>query len=296
MESRAAQSRSKPRNTRAAWRWIGVLAIAALALWLGLRGLPDRRLHIYFLDVGQGDAILVRAPDGRQILVDGGPSPAALLGEVGDILPFWDRSLDLVVLTHPDQDHMMGLIDLLERYRVGQILDNVASNRGAEAALWDEATADAGVPRTTAVRGMKVSVGALQISVLNPEWITGANLASDDNSRSIVLRLDYGQTSALLTGDADQEAEAAMLQAGLPLDADILKVGHHGSKSSTSAAFLAAVSPSIAVIQVGAGNSFGHPNPDTLARLAGARVFRTDQHGRIEAVSDGTRWQIKTER
>ena len=105
------------------WRLVVILALAAVVVWLALRGLPDGRLHVYFLDVGQGDAILVQAPDGRQILVDGGPSPTALLNELGDVLPFWDRSLDLVVLTHPDGDHITGLIPLLDRYRVGQVLD-----------------------------------------------------------------------------------------------------------------------------------------------------------------------------
>lgn len=278
------------------WRWVGVTAAVAALAWLGLRGLPDGRLHVYFLDVGQGDAILIRAPDGRQILVDGGPSPTALLNELGDLLPFWDRDLDLVVLTHPDGDHVTGLIPLLDRYRVAQALDVPQSDTAAAAAAWRERLTAAKTPRAYAQRGMRLPVGDLHITVLNPAATPLRGTASDENNNAIVLRLDYGQTSLLLTGDAETEAEAALLAAGLPLRADVLKVGHHGSNGSTSAPFVAAVAPHVAVIQVGAGNTFGHPNPEVLKRLAGAQVYRTDQQGRIEVVSDGRRVWVKTGR
>jgi len=278
------------------WRWVGLLALIAVTAWLALRGLPDGRLHVYFLDVGQGDAILVRAPDGRQILVDGGPSPTALLSELGAVLPFWDRSLDLVVLTHPDSDHITGLISLLDRYRVAQVLDVPQSDTASEAAPWRERLAKAGIRRTMAQRGMKLPVGDVSFTVLNPRSPLLTGTTSDSNNNAIVLRLDYGSVSLLLTGDAEQEAEADMLTAGLPLRADVLKVGHHGSNGSTSAPFLAAVAPGLAVIQVGADNTFGHPHPALLERLKGIEVLRTDQHGRIEVVSDGKRVWARTER
>lgn len=276
------------------WRWIGALALTAALAWFALRGLPDGRLHVYFLDVGQGDAILIQAPDGRQILVDGGPSPIALLNELGAVLPFWDRSLDLVVLTHPDSDHITGLISLLDRYRVARVLDTRQSDTAPLAAPWRERLARGDIDRMIAQRGAQIPVNAALLTVLNPppKPLTGA--AADDNNNAIVLRLDYGQTSLLLTGDAESEAEADMIRAGIPLRADLLKVGHHGSKGSTSTPFLAAVAPRIAIIQVGAGNSFGHPDPDILKRLAieQVEVFRTDQHGRIEVISDGRQLQI----
>jgi competence protein ComEC len=278
------------------WRWVGLLALVAVTAWLALRGLPDGQLHVYFLDVGQGDAILVAAPDGRQILVDGGPSPTALLNELGAVLPFWDRSLDLVVLTHPDGDHITGLIPLLERYRVGQVLDVPQSDTAPDAATWLENLAKHGVPRTYAQRGMRLPVGDLTLTVLNPGATPLTGTASDGNNNAAVLRLDYGQTSLLLTGDAEQEAEADMLAAGLPLRADVLKVGHHGSNGSSSLPFLAAVTPRLAVIEVGTDNTFGHPHPDVLKRLAGVEVLRTDRNGRIEVVSDGKRVWTKTTR
>lgn len=277
------------------WRWVAALAFVAALTWLALRGLPDGKLHVYFLDVGQGDAILIQAPDGRQILVDGGPSPTALLNELGAVLPFWDRSLDLVVLTHPDGDHITGLIPLLDRYRVARVLDTQLSDAASLAAAWREGLARNNITRTIAERGMRIPLGQAQFTVLHPGPRALRSTASDDNNNAIVLRLDYGQTSVLLTGDAEAEAEADMIKAGLPLRAELLKVGHHGSKGSTSMSFLAAVAPRLAVIQVGADNSFGHPHPDILMRLTAARVeiFRTDRHGRIEVISDGRTIQVK---
>lgn len=280
-----------------AWRWIAAaLAVAAIVVGLGLRGVPDGRLHVYFLDVGEGDAILIFAPDGRQVLVDGGPGPTALLNELGDVLPFWDRSLDLVVLTHPDADHLNGLAPLLERYRVDRVLEPPGTAAAPEAAAWEQALREKGVPRGEAARGMRLLVGGLTLTVLHPAEDTAADAAAPNNDSSIVLRLEYGHTSLLLTGDAEMGAEAAMLAAGLPLRADVLKVSHHGSDGSTSAPLLAAVSPSVAIIQVGAGNRYGLPAPALLERLAGIRTYRTDQNGRIEVISDGTRLWVKPER
>jgi competence protein ComEC len=277
-------------------RWVAVLALIAIIVWLALRGLPDGKLHVYFLDVGQGDAILVVAPDGRQILVDGGPSPTALLSQLGEVLPFWDRSLDLVVLTHPDGDHVTGLIPLLDRFRVAQVLDVPQSDTSPDAAPWRERLTKLNVRRTMAQRGMKLPVGDLTLTALNPRTPPLTGTASDGNNNAAVLRLDYGQTSLLLTGDAEQEAEADMLAAGVPLRADVLKVGHHGSNGSSSPPFLAAVAPQLAVIQVGADNTFGHPAPALLERLKGVEVLRTDQNGRIEVVSDGHGWFVKAQK
>lgn len=278
------------------WGWVGMLAALAALSLLALRGLPDNRLHVYFLDVGQGDAILIRAPDGREVLVDGGPSPTALLSEMGDLLPFWDRSLDLVVLTHPDGDHLSGLISLLDRYRVMKVLDTMRSAEAPEAAEWREQLARSGISPAYAQRGMSFRIGQVVMTVLNPSPKPSEGTPSDSNNNSIVLRLDYGQTSMLLAGDAEEEAEADMLAVSLPLRAAVLKVGHHGSNRSSSASFLKKVAPRLAVIQVGAGNRFNHPNPDTLDRLAAQEVLRTDLLGRIEIVSDGKQMWVKTRR
>ncbi len=234
-----------------------------------------------------------RRPDGRQILVDGGPSPSALLDQLGEVLPFWDRSLDLVVLTHPDADHVSGLLPVFERFRVARVVDAVqGGDEGAEA--WLAASAGAGAPRSPVGRGTRLEAGSVTLTVLNPP--SGGAGRESSNNGSLVLRLDYGRSSLLLTGDAEEEAEQEMLAAQLPLRADVLKVGHHGSSASTSRPFLAAVGPRLAVISAGAENRFGHPAPELLQRLAGIEVLRTDQHGRIELVSDGDGWRVRVER
>jgi competence protein ComEC len=275
------------------WRLILALVFLVAVAWAALRGLPDGRLHVWFLDVGQGDAVLIQTPDGTQVLVDGGPSPSALFGQLGEVLPFWDRSLDLVVLTHPDSDHMAGLIPLLERYRVTTVVDSVAANEpGANA--WLAAVGEAGVARQVAARGMELRAGSALMTVLHPA--ADPALIDAGNDDSIVLRLQYGATSALFTGDAEAGAEGAMVSSLPLLKADVLKVAHHGSASGTSARFVAAVAPQLAVISVGAENRFGHPAPEVLDRLRGAKVLRTDQRGRIELESDGMGWIVRSER
>jgi competence protein ComEC len=288
------------RERLAGWPGIGLLAVVVVIAWLAGQGLPDGRLHVYFLDVGQGDAIFVRTPNGQQILVDGGPSPEALLNQLGEVMPFWDRSLDLVVLTHPDADHMAGLVALLERYQVTQALDDLGSEADPAqlkaAAPWLAQVSRPGTRRVVASPGMRLVIGKTSLTVLSAGLNGPSPSAAGDNNDSLVLRLDYGTTGFLLTGDAEREAETEMLRAGLPLRADVMKVGHHGSSRSTSAPFVIAVKPRLAVIQVGAGNRFGQPQPDVLQRLAASRVLRTDQSGRIEVISDDEKLWLKTER
>lgn len=265
-----------------------MLALLATLAWLLTRALPDGRLHVYFLDVGEGDAIFVRTPEGQQILVDGGPSPATLLSELGEVMPPWDRSIDLVVLTHPDEDHMVGAVGALERYHVESVLDSAAWGEEARAAPWRAAVAGAGAQRAVALPGMRLQAGRVLLTVVQAgaARITGKS-EQNENDRSTVLRLDYGSTSVLLTGDAGQDAEDQMIAGAVPLHADVLKVAHHGSKSSSGERFLATVAPEVAVIQVGRGNRFGLPDPEVLARLAGITTYRTDLNGRIEITSDG---------
>ncbi len=269
---------------------LALIFVAAIG-WFALRGLPDGRLHVWFLDVGQGDAILIQTPSGQQILIDGGPSPSALLDQLGEVLPFWDRSLDMVILTHPDDDHMAGLIPLFDRYQVGKALDSLLPDSW-DGAAWLVTAEAAGVRREMVAPGMRLASGPTVLTVLSPLDCSKAA----GNDLSVVLRLEYGQSTMLLTGDAEQEAEQTMLRGSMPLRADVLKVGHHGSNASTSPEFLAAVQPRLAVISVGAENRYGHPAPELLQRLQGIEVLRTDQRGRIELVSDGQGWTVRSER
>ena len=293
---RAKGSRSTGKTTN--YALLG-LVVSAVLVWAAVLSLPDGRLHISFLDVGQGDAILLRSPEGHVVLVDGGPDPLLLSSRLGQILPFWQRRIDLVVATHADSDHLAGLLRLVERYHVEQVLQPADMGRGPLATRWIELLAENQVPIVPAVRGAKILVGdSVWLEVLNPPAGVIASREDDDNRNSVVLCVTMGRCRALLTADIDVEAERQMVSRGEPPYATILKVAHHGAGSSSSASFIEAVRPQVAVVSVGADNRFGHPSEDVLSRLEerGCRVFRTDIQGTIECTTDGTMYWIKTAR
>lgn len=277
-----------------------VLAVAAALLWAGALSAPDGKLHVTFLDVGQGDATLIVTPSGRQVLVDGGPDPRLVTRGLGSRMPFWDRSLDIVALTHPHGDHLNGLLEVLDRYDVDLFLHRSADYPTAEYARWEQALAEGGGRSTVleAQRGHRIALGdGVVLEVLHPGPVT---LDGETNNNSLVLRLSYGDVVFLLTGDVETPIESALLARGAPLDATVLKVGHHGSDSSTSASFLDAVSPSLAVISVGRDNRFGHPDDAVLQRLRAVlpdgRVLLTSHHGDVQVATDGRRLWLETAR
>jgi competence protein ComEC len=275
------------------------LAIVVLLVWVAAFSLPDGKLHVTFLDVGQGDAIFIQTPRGQKVLVDGGPSPTTLLAALGRRMPFWDRAIDLVVLSHPHDDHVSGLIPVLKRYRVKAFLDGGQEHPTPAYTQCLEVIQEKGISYQLARLGMQIQLGErLQMRVLHPEGELLSGTDSDVNNNSIVLRLVYGRISFLLTGDVEEEAEAVLLLSNEDLASTILKSPHHGSDTSLNLRFLEAVNPQLAVIQVGADNQFGHPDPTTLAKLEerGVMVLRTDQNGTVEVVSDGERYWIKAER
>ena len=276
---------------------IGGLGVAVVLAWITVSQMPDRRLHIHFFDVGQGDAILIECPNGQQILVDGGPDPSVLLSHLGRRMPLWDRSLDLVILTHPEADHVGGLIDVLKRYDVGLVLDSGQECTSATCESWKALIEEKGIPFRRAQTGMRLDVGRdVRLDVLHPPAQLMTNTSSDINNNSVVLRLGYGQFSALLTGDVMEEAESVLLASGQPLDSLLLKVPHHGGDTSLTAPFLVAVSPKLATISVGADNRFRHPDEVTLEKLADTPMYRTDLDGSTEVVTDGERYWVRTER
>ncbi|MCI0397696.1 MAG: ComEC/Rec2 family competence protein [Chloroflexi bacterium] len=262
----------------------GCLAAAILTLAWG-RTQPDGALHVAFLDVGQGDAIFIQTPSGRQILVDGGSSARRLKEQLGRQLPFWDRHIDLLLATQPANEHVAALPDVFDRYQVGQLVTNGATT-GPEAYTALLAAAVAGnTPVHHALAGEVITVGdGVRLEVLHP---AGALDPANSGHNSVALRLVYGGFRLLLTGDAGTDAEQAMLQSGRPLDALVYKGGDHGAGS---APFLAAVRPQIIVISAEA-NSSPHPGVLQWAAGVGAVVLRTGELGTIEVVSDGqTMW------
>lgn len=298
----AADQPAEKAHPRASLRSVapaGLLAVTVVLAWSAVLYRPDGRLHVAFLDVGQGDAIFVTTPAGEQILVDGGPSPTALLGSLGKQMPFWDRSIDLLILTHPDSDHLNGLPDLLERYRVGLVLQAAGLEEDGPAyEQWRELIARQGIPLQGVSAGARIETGdGLTLEVLNPP-VGAEGGKMNDNDSSVVVRLVSGRVSFLLTGDAGEQAEGWMLSSGRSLGSVVLKVSHHGSDGASSTPFLEAVRPQLAVISVGEGNRFGHPAPGVLERLGavGAQVFRTDEQGTVEVATDGLGLWVKTER
>jgi competence protein ComEC len=230
------------------------LVVIAVLLTAILFTLPDNKLHVDFLDVRQGDSVLI-VKGGQQILVDGGPDPQPLFLALGRKMPFWDRTIDMVILTHPDADHLGGLVEVMKRYRVKHIL---AANITSDSALfseWQAAIALGDAQCTVATSGQRITLGdAVTLTVLNPGPHGTASDNRDSNQSCVVLRLKMGDASFLLTGDlpADTEGELVMARAGLR--STVLKVGHHGSEGSTSRVFLDVVDRLVAVISVGKDN------------------------------------------
>ncbi len=268
------------------WLLLGLITLVLLfAAWIWQR--PDGKLHVAFLDVGQGDAILIQGPDGKRMLVDGGERPSLLLSRIGEKMPFWDREIDLVVATHPDADHVAGLVDLFGNYPVGQVLINGSHKESGTGYFGLVSAAQrANSPIHSASPGEIIEFGSdVEVEILHAGELPGND---SDNDESIVMRLLYEDFSLLLTGDAGHTAEGVLLRSGKDLQSAVLKAGHHGSNSATSRDFLQAVNPQIVIIS-GGGERYDHPHEEVLMRIAetGAAVWRTDELGTIELISDG---------
>ncbi|OQY25798.1 MAG: DNA internalization-related competence protein ComEC/Rec2 [Anaerolineaceae bacterium 4572_32.1] len=276
---------------------VSALIIITVVVWgIGLT-LPDGKLHLVFLDVGQGDAIFIESPTGQQILIDGGPDPTVLLARLGEQMPFWDRTLDIVILTHPDADHLTGLVSVLERYRVGHVFESGYTSDSPTYVRWQELLQEKQITVLNAQRGKEATLdGGLALTILHPGSTLLTGTEADSNNNSIVIRLVMGEFSALLTGDIESEVERELLRSGQALDSTVLKAPHHGADTSSTSAFIQAVNPQVVVISVGQDNHFGHPAPQVLERLAGYSVLRTDERGSIEILSDGQNLWIEAQR
>ena len=277
-----------------------VSALSAFAvLWGGQAALSlagRGALHIVAIDVGQGDAIALRTPLGRWLLVDAGPrgfggSDAGLTRVVPYLHGQGARRLEAIILSHPDEDHAGGLAAVLRNVRTGAVLGPGFSGGQSGHMLGAEEARSANIPWRRTAAGDAWTLDGVDFEVLSPApgGPSTHSAAPDPNAWSVVLRVTYGDFSALLTGDADAAIEDRLLGQGR---ITALKVGHHGSRTSTSEAFVRAVSPGYALISVGARNRYGHPDPAVLARLerAGTRVYRTDRDGTVTltARSDGS--------
>ncbi len=272
-------------------RFALALAFVIVAAWL-VAGRQPVAFSVTFFDVGQGDSALVTTPDRTFVLIDGGPS-RAVLTKLGQALPFGVRTLDLVVLSHPHADHLAGLAYVLQRYRVKHVLMTDATHTTPEYIAFLELVREQDIPVTIARAGQRFDIGAgARLEVLWPAMSYAGARTSDLNATSIVSRIVYGSTAVLFTGDTPIENEASLLASGADVKAQLLKVAHQGSRTSSSEEFIRAVSPETAVVSVGADNRFGHPHEDVILRLTRLvpAVLRTDQDGDIRFESDGARW------
>jgi len=280
----------------------GLLAIVLILLGILLFQQNKSRgvLEVDFLDVGQGDSILIKTPQGDDILIDGGPD-ASVLDGLGRNLPFYDRDIELMILTHPHSDHVAGLVEVLKRYEVKKVLYTGALHTSPDYLEWLKIIKEKNIPMEIVKAGDRFQFGtSLYLDILYPfEELTNQKF-KELNDSSIVSRLVYGQTSFLLMGDASVKIEEQLIKSELSgqLKSDVLKVGHHGSHYSSSLEFLEVVKPDYAVIQVGEDNKFGHPHLGTLRKLEnlGINIFRTDLDGEIKIKSDGNILGVGSER
>lgn len=282
-------------------KWvISPLLVATILVWVAVLNMPDDKLHVSILDVGQGDAILVQTPSHQHILIDGGPSPQAISLELGKRLPFWDRTIDLVVLTQPQADHLTGLVEVLRKYKVSHIIEPQITYSSSTYQHWRNLVEDKEIEHKIARAGQEIELGdGIRLEVLHPPSPLLQGTSDDIDNNGVVLCLSWNKVSFLLTADIGQEAEWYLIAQRANLKSTVLKVAHHGSQTSTSTGFLAVADPEVAVISVGAENRFGLPHAkvvDKLARQLGGRVYLTSTHGTIEFVTDGERLWLKCDR
>lgn len=270
---------------------------------------PDKKLHLVFCDVGQGDAILLQKGF-SQVLIDGGPDEK-VLECLSNNMPFWDKEIELVINTHGEKDHLAGLVAVIERYRVNRVITHSLASESEVFREFHQLVLEKTIPVFSPKKGDEVKIGDLSFQVLWPEEKMGdlslweKRLASRDdggasqvlagseidlNETSIVLHLQYDKFDALLTGDISSQTESRLE----PLSGiEVLKIAHHGSKYSTSQGFLEKIKPGLAIISVGK-NSWGHPTGEVLENLRSikAKILRTDQDGEVEIITNGQTWQV----
>jgi len=270
-----------------------VLSVLTVVIWMSVvQASTGGELRVTFLDVGQGDAIFIQSPSGAQMLIDGGKN-RAVIRQLSKVMPLFDRSIDVVLATHPDSDHIGGLPDVLKRYRVGLVVQSsVLDPEGVDAEALDAAVAregEGGSVQIVAERGQVIELGdGVTFEILFPDRSVSQ---IETNTGSIVGRLVYGSTSFMLTGDSPDEIEKYLVLLDAEgLQSTVLKAGHHGSRTSSSLQFVGYVSPEYAVFSRGCDNSYGHPHEEPVALFArlGIETFDTCEDGAITFVSDGT--------
>ena len=276
------------------WYLLAILLFANFFIWNAIFiETRNGTLTVVFLDAGQGDAIFIEAPNGNQVLIDGGPNKS-VLRQLSKVMPFYDRSIDIVIATHPDKDHIGGLPDVLQRYTVDFILESGAKNDTGISRAFESAILQNKIKRIFAKREMAITLGDdVFLNILFPDRDVSE---VESNTASIVAQLVYKNTEFMLTGDSPKTIEEYLVFLdGEKLRSDVLKVGHHGSKTSSSESFVGYVSPEYAIISAGADNSYGHPHKEVVEILNqfGSAILNTKDNGAIIFKSDGENIVVK---
>lgn len=273
-----------------------VLLVIAVSLWVKILSVVPATsdLKVAFLSVGQGDAIYIEAPNGRQMIIDGGPK-GSLVKELKKYMPPGDTSVDVIMVTNPDADHYAGFLELLDAYSVGAVIEPGVSSKTKTYQSFQSLVSEKGIRKVVARKDVVITLDqddAVSFTVLFPDRKL---VGFSNNDASTVGRLVYGQNSILFTGDATRLTESLILKSNSldKIQSDILKVGHHGSRTSTSEAFLKAVQPRFAVISAGKGNKYGHPHQEIVQLLKKneIHVFVTKESGTVLFRSDGVSWK-----
>ena len=269
------------------WKYIlSIISLIVAVVWLGAVSI-DNNLHIIACDVGQGDAILITYKQ-TQILVDGRPGQS-VTDCLGRHIPFWDREIELVVLTHPKADHYSGLIEVFKRYDVTTFMETEATNSTQGYEVLESLVKNEAINKITPDTGLKLGIGLLQLEIVYPDKNIIISNSSDLNNYSIVFKLNFGEFDALFTGDMEPAISEEVLDTNLITDTDYLKVPHHGSKNGLTQEILSAATPEIAVISGGEKNRFGHPHKEILDMLndKNIKILRTDELGDVEIITNG---------
>ncbi len=285
--------------------FLGFLILLSLTIWIGVLTYPDDKLHIIACEVGQGDAILVTHKT-VQVLIDGGPTNK-VINCLSDFMPFWDRTIEIVLLTHPQADHMTGLVEVLRRYNVVTFITSDLSDGTPEYRVLEEQVGGSDTDVVLARKGQRIRSGMIQLDILNPtEEFFSRNTTAypnvskakvmgkssserDPNDFSVVALLTFKSFKALMTGDLGLTQLEKLVEANELPDIDYIKIPHHGSKNGLVESLLKETDPEVAVISAGKNNSYGHPHVEILEMLEKYQIktFRTDEMGEVVIITDG---------
>jgi len=270
---------------------LSLLCVILISIWAAIAQAPDDKFHLSVLNVGQGDSILIQDPGGKNILVDGGPDNS-ILNELGQKIPFYNRNIDAIILTHPHADHLFGLIEVLKRYNVGQIYLTGVTQTTNEYLEFLQLVKDKNIPTKIVKAGDDLRFDDTNIKVLWPKEDLTGKTVENLNLSSMVVKVGYHNFSALLLGDLEKDSQTGMMKDQTIGKIDVIKIAHHGSANGINTELLDQTKPSLAIISVGADNKYGHPALLTITELTkrNIQIKRTDRDGTITIISDGEKF------